>query len=40
MQLETERLFLRPWQDSDADDLYRYASQMWVRLPAGQYIPV
>lgn len=25
MTLETERLILRPWQDSDAEDLYKYA---------------
>lgn len=35
MQLETERLFLRPWQDSDADDLYRYASHPDVGPIAG-----
>ena len=26
MILETERLFLRPWEEEDAEDLYRYAS--------------
>jgi len=26
MRLETGRLFLRPWEDGDAEDLYRYAS--------------
>jgi RimJ/RimL family protein N-acetyltransferase len=25
MTLETERLILRPWEDSDAQDLYKYA---------------
>lgn len=35
MQLETERLFLRPWQDSDAEDLYLYASHPDVGPIAG-----
>jgi RimJ/RimL family protein N-acetyltransferase len=26
MSLETQRLILRPRQDSDAEDLYKYAS--------------
>ena len=26
MILETERLLLRPWEERDAEDLYRYAS--------------
>lgn len=26
MIFETERLTLRPWEESDAEDLYRYAS--------------
>ncbi|WP_315897706.1 GNAT family N-acetyltransferase [Xiamenia xianingshaonis] len=26
MTFETERLILRPWEESDADDLFRYAS--------------
>ncbi|MFY9120401.1 MAG: RimJ/RimL family protein N-acetyltransferase, partial [Syntrophomonadaceae bacterium] len=30
MILETERLILRPWQESDAHDLYRYASDPQV----------
>lgn len=30
MIFETERLILRPWQESDADDLYRYASDPQV----------
>jgi RimJ/RimL family protein N-acetyltransferase len=25
MTLETERLILRPWEESDAEDLYEYA---------------
>lgn len=33
--LETERLLLRPWQDSDAEDLYRYASDPAVGPIAG-----
>ena len=35
MQLETERLLLRPWQDSDAEDLYLYASHPDVGPIAG-----
>lgn len=35
MQLETKRLFLRPWQDSDAEDLYLYASHPDVGPIAG-----
>lgn len=35
MQLETERLLLRPWQDSDAKDLYLYASHPDVGPIAG-----
>ena len=26
MILETERMILRPWEEADAEDLYRYAS--------------
>lgn len=26
MTLETERLILRRWEESDAEDLYKYAS--------------
>lgn len=35
MILETERLILRPWQDSDAEELYKYASDNRVGPPAG-----
>lgn len=35
MILETERLILRPWQDSDAEDLYQYASNEEVGPIAG-----
>ena len=35
MILETERLILRPWQDSDAEDLYRYASDPRIGPIAG-----
>ena len=28
--IETERLILRPWQESDADALYKYASDSRV----------
>ena len=30
MNLETQRLILRPWQNSDAEDLYKYASSLAV----------
>lgn len=33
--LETERLILRPWQESDAENLYTYASDPAVGPPAG-----
>lgn len=33
--LETQRLLLRPWQDGDAEDLYRYASSPLVGPAAG-----
>lgn len=33
--LETERLILRPWEESDAEDLYRYASDPDVGPIAG-----
>ena len=35
MILETNRLILRPWCESDADDLYTYASDPEVGPPAG-----
>lgn len=35
MVLETERLILRPWQESDAEDLYKYASHPDVGPIAG-----
>ena len=35
MILQTERLILRPWQDSDADDLYFYAKDPDVGPIAG-----
>ena len=33
--LETKRLMLRPWLDSDAEDLFAYASDPEVGPPAG-----
>ncbi|WP_121966852.1 GNAT family N-acetyltransferase [Myroides sp. N17-2] len=35
MRLETERLILRPWEESDADSLYLYAKDENVGPPAG-----
>lgn len=35
MELETKRLVLRPWQDSDAEDLYQYAKDPAVGPIAG-----
>lgn len=35
MTLETERLILRPWEESDAEDCFRYASDPEVGPPAG-----
>jgi RimJ/RimL family protein N-acetyltransferase len=35
MILETKRLILRPWREEDAQDLYTYASDPEVGLPAG-----
>ena len=35
MIIETERLILRPWQKSDAEDLYTYAKDPEVGPPAG-----
>lgn len=33
--LETERLFLRPWRESDAEELYKYAKDPEVGPIAG-----
>lgn len=35
MKFETERLILRPWDESDAEDLYRYASDPDIGPIAG-----
>ena len=35
MELETERLTLRPWKESDAEDLFQYASSPDVGPAAG-----
>lgn len=35
MELYTERLILRPWQESDAEDLYKYAKNPEVGPIAG-----
>lgn len=35
MQLTTERLILRPWAETDAEDLYRYAKDDRVGPIAG-----
>ena len=35
MVLETERLLLRPWEESDAEELYKYASDPAVGPIAG-----
>ena len=35
MILETERLILRPWEESDANDLFQYASNPEVGPIAG-----
>lgn len=35
MILQTPRLILRPWQESDAESLYQYASDPKVGPPAG-----
>ena len=35
MHYETERLLLRPWQEEDAAELYRYAADPLVGPPAG-----
>jgi RimJ/RimL family protein N-acetyltransferase len=35
MELQTKRLILRPWQEDDAEALYKYASNPKVGLNAG-----
>ncbi|MBO4339528.1 MAG: GNAT family N-acetyltransferase [Clostridia bacterium] len=35
MILETERLILRPWEETDAEELYKYAKDDRVGPPAG-----
>lgn len=35
MELKTQRLILRPWHLMDAEDLYKYAQDELVALPAG-----
>ncbi len=35
MILETERLILRPWEESDAEDLFQYANNPEVGPIAG-----
>lgn len=35
MKIETQRLILRPWQESDAEDLYKYAKDPEIGYPAG-----
>ena len=35
MVLETERLILRPWDENDAESLYKYASSPKVGPIAG-----
>lgn len=35
MILETKRLILRPWQEDDAESLYKYASDAQIGPPAG-----
>ena len=41
MELQTKRLILRPWQESDAESLYKYASNpnIGVPLQGGRHIP-
>ena len=39
--MQTDRLILRPWQESDAESLYRYASDLTSdQLPDGLRTPV
>lgn len=33
--IETERLILRPWEETDAKDLFKYASDPDIGVPAG-----
>ncbi len=35
MIMQTKRLILRPWREDDAEDLYKYANDPEVGLPAG-----
>ena len=35
MTLETKRLLLRPWEESDAESCYRYARDPFVGPAAG-----
>ena len=35
MKLETKRLILRKWRESDAENLYKYASDRDIGYPAG-----
>jgi regulation of enolase protein 1 (concanavalin A-like superfamily)/RimJ/RimL family protein N-acetyltransferase len=35
MELKTNRLILRPWQESDAENLYKYAKDPAIGPPAG-----
>ena len=37
MTLETDRLLLRPWREADAENLYQYASDGEIGLPAGWF---
>ena len=34
-EIATERLILRPWMESDAESLYKYASDPAIGQPAG-----
>ena len=35
MNLQTQRLLLRPWREDDAQDLYKFASDPDIGIPAG-----